>query len=118
MNHKDEILLLISIISAILIAFFTGYAVLAVIPGAFLFGQKIRYGASVGFLESFLSFLAIYMQYPLSDVSRLSSIIGGIIGLPSFLIVILYPLIAGIITSFSAVLFISLRTLLLKQDGQ
>ncbi|MGP6240122.1 hypothetical protein ACNF40_06900 [Cuniculiplasma sp. SKW4] len=118
MNHKNEILVLISIISAIFIAFFTSYAILAIIPGVFLFSQRIKYGALIGFLESFLSFMGIYLEYPLGYVSRLSTIIGGIIGFPSFLIVILYPLIAGIITLFSAILFISIGSMFLNQGKE
>lgn len=117
MNHKNEILFLVSIISAILIAFFSSYAILAIIPGIFLFSQRLKYGALIGFLESFLSFMGIYLEYPLGDVSRLSSIIGGIIGFPSFLIVILYPLIAGIITLFSAILFISIGSMFMTQGN-
>ncbi len=115
MSHRDLLLLLISVISAILVAFLTSYAILAIIPGIFLFSQKFRYGMIAGFLESFLSFMAIYIEYPLGYVSRLSAIIGGIIGMPSFLIIIIYPLLAGIITAFSAALFISVNLVAAKK---
>ncbi len=105
MNLKLTALAVMSLLSAILIAFLTGEAILAIIPGVFLFMMKFRYSIMLGFAESFLSFMAIYLEYPLKDVSSLSSTIGGIIGLPSILIILIYPLLAGIITAFSALLF-------------
>ncbi len=81
---------------------FAWTGIFAAIPLMFL---KPKLSSISGFLIGFIAPLSIYILYPIDDVIKLSSIIGSIVGLPTFVVFIIFPIIYGIIMSISAVFF-------------
>lgn len=59
----------------------------------------------VGFGIGSLSAASVYLFYPMHLVSELSGIIGSIAGVPSFILLALYPLLYGVIFGLSALLW-------------
>lgn len=59
----------------------------------------------IGFGIGSLTAASIYLFYPLGLVSSLSVILGSIAGVPSFMLLALYPLLYGIIFALSALLW-------------
>ena len=107
MSHRI-IYAVASIIMAVIIAFILKdayYVVISAIPLA-VFSKK--WATIYGLLIGFLSFISVYLQYPFSSIEKIGTIVGSIIGLPSFMIILIYPLLAGLISAFAALLWTSL----------
>lgn len=81
-------------------------AILLGIPLMFL-GRK--YSGIAGFVIGIASSFSIYLLYPLSSVTELAGIVQQIIGIPSFGLIILFPLMYGLIGAVSALLFTGIR---------
>lgn len=58
-----------------------------------------------GFAIGFVTAISIYLLYPLRKVLELSSIIGGIVSLPSIIVLLIFPLFYGLIFAFSGMLW-------------
>ncbi|MHB1439437.1 MAG: hypothetical protein ACYCSO_04775 [Cuniculiplasma sp.] len=107
MSHRI-IYAVASIIMAVIIAFILKdayYVVISAIPLA-VFSKK--WATIYGLLIGFLSFISVYLQYPFSSIEKIGTIVGSIIGLPSLMIILIYPLLAGLISAFAALLWTSL----------
>lgn len=96
-----------SILLSFVLAFFIHDLVLSFIPMIFLYPFKKKYSMPSGFAIGFASYFAVYFQYNFGDVVRLSNILGGIIGIPGTLVLLIYPLLSGIIAAFGALLWSS-----------
>lgn len=83
-------------------------AIVAGIPLLFL-GRK--WSAVSGFLIGLMVPFSVYLLYPLGSVSRLSGIIAQLIGMPALLIIVVFPLMYGIMTAISALIFTGVREL-------
>lgn len=100
--------IIVSAALAYLLIFSTAYALSAILVGIPLFLLEKRIAAVSGFAIGFLAPVSLYLLYPMSAISQLSGIISQLTGLPSALLIIVYPLMYGIIAMLSALLFTGL----------
>ena len=96
-----------SILLSFALAFFIHDLILSFIPMIFLYPFKKKYSMPSGFAIGFASYFAVYFRYNFGDVVRLSNILGGIIGIPGTVVLLIYPLLSGIIAAFGALLWSS-----------
>lgn len=93
------------------------YAFGAILLGIPLMVLSRRYSGISGFAIGLVSAFSIYLLYPLSSVSKLAGIVEQIIGIPSFALIILFPLMYGLIGGVSALLFTGIRENLQGRPG-
>jgi hypothetical protein len=109
MNHKQIILLVgLSALLSLLVSFFLKDAYFIIIATFPLILLKKKWAFTWGFLDGFVAFLLVYLQYSHEYIIRISGIIGSVIGLPYLVIIILYPLLAAVIGGFSGLLWSSI----------
>ncbi len=101
--------IIISIALAILAVFTIMQPYAAIIVGVPLMFLEWRYSALSGFIIGLVVPFSILLSYPISSVETLSGIVGQLTGMPSGLLIIIYPLMFGIITALSALLFTGIR---------
>ncbi len=85
------------------------YAFGAILLGIPLMVLSRKYSGIAGFIIGLVSAFSIYLMYPLSSVSKLADIVQQIIGIPSFALIVLFPLMYGLIGAVSALLFTGIR---------
>lgn len=85
------------------------YAFGAILLGIPLMALSRRYSGIAGFAIGLASSFSIYLMYPLSSVGKLAGIVQQIIGIPSFALIVLFPLMYGLIGAVSALLFTGIR---------
>lgn len=106
MNVYHKILaLVLSIVIAYISLLYTSFAAMGIIVALPLFIFRPLRSFVAGFAISFVSSLSIYIIYPLSKVSQLALILGSISGIPSILVILLYPILFSLLTAFSGVLW-------------
>lgn len=93
------------------------YAFGAIFLGIPLMVLSRRYSGIAGFIIGIASAFSIYFMYPLSSISRLAGIVQQIIGIPSSLLIVLFPLMYGLIGAVSALLFTGIRENLEPRSG-
>ncbi|MEB3798140.1 MAG: hypothetical protein G5Z42_04900 [Caldisphaeraceae archaeon] len=95
---------IIAIILSFLLAYYLGYALLAIIPGAFLgVIEKRSIRISAGFVIGFLSSILLYLSFPsLHLIAKETQLISGI---PYSALIAIFPLIFGVIEASSAGFF-------------
>ncbi len=118
MNHKISVTAgIISILAAFLVSFMLKDAYFLIISSVPLFVLNKKYSFTLGFIESFLALFSVYFLHPLSYATNISTVVASVIGLPSILILVLYPLIGALIGGFSGLLFSSLRETSVKNPN-
>ncbi|QGA54022.1 hypothetical protein GFS03_05245 [Sulfolobus sp. E5-1-F] len=105
MKGLTIIYIIISIILAYIMQILVLYPFTAIAVGIPLGLLSRKYSAIGGFLIGLLSSLSIYLIYPISDVVKIAEVVGQLLGINSFLVILLYPLVYGIISLISALLF-------------
>ena len=85
------------------------YAIGAIAVGIPLLLLSKKSSGILGFFIGFISAMSTYLMYPMSAFTELSKIISQLTSMPSFLIVVIFPLMYGIIACVSALLFTGLR---------
>ncbi len=95
---------IIAIILSFLLAYYLGYAFLAIIPGAFLgVIEKRSIRISAGFVIGFLSSILLYLSFPsLHLIAKETQLVSGI---PYSALIAIFPLIFGVIEASSAGFF-------------
>lgn len=97
--------LVLSVFIAYISLLYTSFAAMGIIVALPLFILKPFRSFVAGFAISFVSSLSIYFIYPLSKVSQLAAILGSISGIPSILVILLYPVLFSLITAFSGAMW-------------
>ncbi|QIW22918.1 hypothetical protein EWF20_01270 [Sulfolobus sp. S-194] len=97
--------IIIATLLAVLFLVLFPFIFTAIILGIPLSAIRPKFSFLAGLLIGFFTPLALYLQYPLSSVLELSTRLSEIIGIPSILIIILYPLVYGILAGLSAFFF-------------
>jgi len=106
LNVYHKILaLVLSIVIAYISLLYTSFAAMGIIVALPLFIFRPLRSFVAGFAISFVSSLSIYIIYPLSKVSQLALILGSISGIPSILVILLYPILFSLLTAFSGVMW-------------
>ncbi len=101
--------IVVSIALAYASLFFITYAFGAILLGIPLMVLHRKYSGIAGFVIGIVSSASIYLMYPIASVTKLAGIVQQIIGLPSTLLIILFPLMFGLIGAVSALLFTGIR---------
>jgi hypothetical protein len=118
MNHRYAIAAgIISIIAAFLVAFLLKDAYFLIISSLPLMMLAKKYAFILGFIESFVALFSVYLIHPFSYAIKLSGVVASVIGLPTILILVLYPLMGGLIGGFAGLLFASLREISSKNKS-
>lgn len=86
----------------------------AIVVGIPLMFLSRKLSGIAGFLVGLIVPLTVLFSYPISSVMQLSSIVGELTGMPSVLILVIYPLMYGIIAAISALLFTGIREMAFK----
>lgn len=98
--------------------FFITYAFGAILLGIPLMVLNKKYSGIAGFVIGIVSSASIYLMYPITSVSKLAGIVQQIIGLPSMLLIIVFPLMFGLIGAVSGLLFTGIRENLVGKQGE
>lgn len=107
----------VSIALAYLMLFNVQYVFSAIIVGIPLMFLGRRLSAVSGFVIGIVVPFSIYLFYPMSAVVQLSGIISQLTGMPGALLIVIYPLMYGIITLVSALLFTGIREVVIPEGG-
>ncbi|MDP8012180.1 MAG: hypothetical protein ACP5F1_02910 [Thermoplasmata archaeon] len=102
---NKSIFAIVSIILSYIFVFFTPYALTAIIAAIPLFVFKPKFSSLYGFLIGFIVPLSIYIIYPFNYIVKLSNIIGSLVGFPSIIVIIIFPLLYGIIMAISSAIY-------------
>ncbi len=101
--------IVVSIALAYASLFFITYAFGAILLGIPLMVLNRKYSGIAGFVIGIVSSASIYLMYPLASVTKLAGIVQQIIGIPSTVLIIVFPLMFGLIGAVSALLFTGIR---------
>lgn len=99
----------IAIALAYLLLFNVQYVFSAIIVGIPLMFLSRKSSAASGFVIGIAVPFSIYLLYPLASVVKLSGIISQLTGMPGALLIVIYPLMYGVITLVSALIFTGIR---------
>jgi len=97
--------LALSIIIAYLSLLYTPFAAMGIVVALPLFIFKPLRSFVAGLVIGLFSSLSMYLIYPLSKVSQLASILGSISGIPSILVILLYPVLFSLMAAFSGAMW-------------
>lgn len=105
MRVKNILPIIVALILAVLFLLLFPFIFTAIILGIPLSVIRPKFSFLTGLLIGFFTPLVFYLQYPLSSVLELSGRLSEITGIPSIVMIILYPLIYGIIAGLSSLFF-------------
>ncbi|MEM0118176.1 MAG: hypothetical protein QXV32_06995 [Conexivisphaerales archaeon] len=103
--YQQVAALALSIVIAYLSLYYTSFAAMGIIAAIPLYLFRPLRSFIAGLIIGLVSSLSLYSFYPLSKVSQLASILGNISGLPSILVILLYPLLFAMMTAFSGAMW-------------
>ncbi len=104
-NRLSAVFIIASVALSFIILIFIPLPYLAAVAAIPLFFLSWKRALSVGFLIGLASALSLYMIYPVANVIKLSSIVSGIVSLPSAVVLLGFPLFFGLIFAFSGMLW-------------
>lgn len=105
----------IAVILAFIVVFTVQPLYAAVIIGIPLMFLGRKYSGISGFVIGLAVPFSILLSYPISEVIKLSGIVGQLTGMPGILILIIYPLMYGILGGISALFFTGIRELVINK---
>jgi len=112
---------LLAIGSSVLLAYlmleYTQYAWLGVVVALPLFVFRPLRSFISGLVIGLATSFSLYLIYPVSKLATLSSIIGGVSGLPPLVAISLYPILFSLITALSSSLWSVMFSYLTRRGG-
>lgn len=100
-------------IGSVALAIILSYVVLFTIPVIWMaafaalpfLAMKRWWNSITGFCIGIATAVSVYLIYPMGNLGHLSAIMGSIAGVPSAVVLLIYPLIYGVIFGLSALLW-------------
>lgn len=106
----------VSAVLAFVVVFTVQPVYAAIVVGVPLMFLGRKYSGISGFVIGLIIPFSILLSYPLSRIMQLSGIVGQLTGMPSTLILVVYPLMYGIIAALSALLFTGIREMVFGEN--
>ncbi len=107
--------LIISIALAMAVVFTLEPLFAAIIVGVPLMFLERKYSTLSGFVIGLAVPFLILLTYPIASIEKLAGIVSQLTGMPPDLLLVVYPLMFGVITAVSALMFTGIREILVQE---